>query len=188
MGSVGRDVIVYADVPNRLLGTLLDAILLSLLAFFGAVALSLAFGPLVRFDVDAYSVTVDQRLAVANAILSLLLGGGYFVGSYLLLHASPGHRLLAMRLRPADPDRRISLGSALLRWLLLAAPFGLASVATTLLAGVADGIVAFAALLWYAVLLVTTGRDPAKRGLHDRAAGTTMVKTATAVGARAADE
>lgn len=173
---------VYADVPNRLVGISIDAVLLSLLLFIGALALSAAFGPVVRFDLDAYTATVDERLAVANAVLSVVLGCLYFVGSYLLLNASPGHLLLVMSLRPIDPAERLSPASAFVRWLLLAAPFGLASVAMTIVAGVADLMVGMAVSAWYIVLLVTTARHPAKQGLHDRLARTIMVKPARAVG------
>jgi uncharacterized RDD family membrane protein YckC len=128
--------------------------------------------------VDEYGATIDQRLAVANAVLSVLLGGVYFVGSYLLLHATPGHRVLAMTLRGLDGPGRIPLASAVVRWLLLAAPFGVASTVTTAAAGAWDAAAAVAAVAWYVVLLVTTAAHPAKRGLHDRLARTIMVKTA----------
>lgn len=139
---------------------------------------------MVRFDLDAYTATVDERLAVANAVLSVVLGGVYFVGSYLLLRASPGHLLLVMSLRPLDAAQRLSLASALVRWLLLAAPFGLASVVMTIVAGVADLAAVVAVSAWYVILLVTTARHPAKQGLHDRLARTIVVKRARAVGSR----
>jgi hypothetical protein len=181
----GATTYVYADVPNRLVGIAIDAVLLSLLVFIGAVALSAAFGPVVRFDLDAYTASVDERLAVANAVLSLALGSVYFVGSYLLLRASPGHLMLTMSLRPLEPAERLSLASAVVRWLLLAAPFGLASVVTTIAAGVADLVAAVVVAAWYVVLLVTTARHPAKQGLHDRLARTIVVKRARAVATRA---
>ena len=81
-------------------------------------------------------------------------------------------------------EERLPLSSAVVRWLLLAAPFGLASVAVTIVAGVADLVVAVAVSAWYVVLLVTTARHPAKRGLHDRLARTIMVKRARAVATR----
>jgi hypothetical protein len=139
----------------------------------------------VRFDLDAYTATVDQGLAVANALLSVVLGGVYFVGSYLLLRASPGHLLLVMSLRPLDSAGRLSLAAAVVRWLLLAAPFGLASLVMTVVGGVADLVAAVAVSVWYVVLLVTTARHPAKQGLHDRVARTIMVKPARAVETRA---
>ena len=182
--ETGATIYVYADVPNRLVAISIDAVLLSLLLFIGALALSAAFGPVVRFDLDAYTATVDERLAVANAVLSVVLGGVYFVGSYVLLRASPGHLLLVMRLRPLDPAERLSLASAVVRWLLLAAPFGVASVAMTIVAGDADLVAAVAVSAWYVVLLVTTARHPAKQGLHDRLARTIMVKPARPVGTR----
>ena len=170
---------VYADVPNRLVGIFLDGVILSLLIFLGAVALSAVFGPVVRFDLDNYTASVDDTLAVANAVAGLGIGGAYFVGSYTLLGASPGHRLLGMRLRDDTAARPVSLASAVVRWLLLAAPLGLAGVVTTIAA--ADLLVNLAVAAWYLVLLVTTARSPAKQGVHDRLARTLMVKSARQV-------
>jgi hypothetical protein len=176
---------VYADVPNRLIGILIDGALLSLVIFLGAVALSALFGPVVRIDLDSYSVSVDQGLAVANAVVNVVVGGVYFVGSYTLLRASPGHRVLAMELRDATGLNRVTLGSALVRWLLLAAPLGIAAVLTTLVTGSAQLLADLAVLGWYLVLLVTTARSPAKQGLHDRLARTIMVKAARPIAAQA---
>jgi hypothetical protein len=156
-----------------------------LLIFIGAVVLSALFGPVVRFDLDSYTVSVDQTLAVANAVVSAVVGGAYFVGSYVLLRGSPGHRLLAMELRDVTAVRRVTLGSAVVRWLLLAAPLGVAGVATTVATGVADLIANLIVAGWYLVLLITTARSPAKQGLHDRLARTIMVKTARPVTAQA---
>lgn len=77
--------------------------------------------------------------------------------------------------------RRPMLGSAVVRWLLLAAPLSLAGVATTLLTGVPDLLANVTVAGWYLVLLVATARSPAKQGLHDRLARTIMVKTARPV-------
>ena len=176
---------VYADVPNRLIGIFVDGVILSLLIFLGAVVLSALFGPVVRFDLDSYTVSVDQTLAVANAVVNAVVGGAYFVGSYVLLGASPGHRLFAMELRDVTAGRRVTVGSAVVRWLLLAAPLGVEGVATTLMTGVPDLLANFAVAGWYLILLVTTARSPAKQGLHDRLARTIVVKPARPVTAQA---
>lgn len=66
---------VYADVPNRLIGIFVDGVILSLRFFRGAVVLSALFGPVVCFDLDSYTVSVDQTLAVANAVVNAVVGG-----------------------------------------------------------------------------------------------------------------
>jgi hypothetical protein len=149
------------------------------------VALSAAFGPVVRIDLDSYSVSIDQPLAVANAVVNVVLVGAYFVGSYTLLRASPGHRLLAMELRDATAVNRVRAGSAVVRWLLLAAPLSVAAVVTTVVSSLAELLTDLALAAWYLLLLVTTARSPTKQGLHDRLARTTMVKAARPIAARA---
>ena len=65
----------------------------------------------------------------------------------------------------------------MLRWALLGAPLGLASALTVSLPllFLAILVVSFA---WFAVLVVTTLLSRTGRGLHDRLAGTTVVRRA----------
>jgi uncharacterized RDD family membrane protein YckC len=66
------------------------------------------------------------------------------------------------------------------RWLALGAPFGIAQALNPLPGlGILIGLAAF---VWFIALLVTTAQSPTKQGLHDRYAGTVVVKAARAVG------
>src|SRR4029453_776060 len=61
----------FARAPNRLMAYLLDAVVLTVLAFVAAVVLSVLFGPVVTFDLTAAPyVTVDRGLALANALVA----------------------------------------------------------------------------------------------------------------------
>ena len=65
----------------------------------------------------------------------------------------------------AGDGKRISPARALVRWLLLAAPFGIASVLTTaVVSGGAEALVDLALVAWYLALLVTTARSPVGAG------------------------
>ena len=144
------------------------------------------FGVILATFAIAYPIlgglsNVLGTLLAVIFIQGFLIEGLRFMGDWRNLLFG-GLILLAMNLRPLDPAERVSLASAVVRWLLLAAPFGLASVAMTIVAGVADLVAAVAVSAWYVVLLVTTARHPAKQGLHDRLARTIMVKPARAVG------
>jgi len=171
---------VYADVPNRLVALGIDAVLLSAIVLVGAIAVSLTVGPVVR--IEGSSVDVDRDLAVVDALLSTLLGALYFAGSWARFAATPGQRLLGIRVVGASDGGRVTFAAALVRWLLLAAPFGIASVLTTaVVAGRAEALVDLALLAWYLALLVTTVRSPVARGLHDRWAGTAVTRSARPV-------
>ena len=52
---------------------------------------------------------------------------------------------------------------------------------TPLIAGSADALLILALFVWYVFLLVSTARNPAKQGLHDRLAHTVVTKVARAV-------
>ena len=171
---------VYADVPNRLVALAIDAVLLSAIVLVGAIAVSLTVGPVVR--IEGSSIAVDREIAVVDALLSTLLGALYFAGSWVRFGATPGQRLLGIRVVRASDGRPVTLTAALVRWLLLAAPLGVASVLTTaVVAGRAEALVDLALVVWYVALLVSTARSPVARGLHDRSAGTAVTRPARRV-------
>ncbi|MBA3852575.1 MAG: hypothetical protein H0X59_09460, partial [Chloroflexi bacterium] len=66
-----------------------------------------------------------------------------------------------------------------IRYLLLGAPFSLA----TALTGYSSlgGLIGLAAFVYFIALLVTTAQSPTKQGLHDRYAKTMVVKAARSV-------
>jgi uncharacterized RDD family membrane protein YckC len=172
--------VVYGDVPNRLVALAIDAVLLSLVVLAGAVLVSLTVGPVVR--IDGSSVRVDRDIAIVDAFLSTLLGGLYFAGSWARVGATPGQRLLGLRVVQAGDGDRVMVRHAVVRWLLLAAPLGIASLLTTaVVSGAAEALVDLALIGWYLALLVTSARDPRARGLHDRWAGTAVTKPARPV-------
>jgi uncharacterized RDD family membrane protein YckC len=155
-------------------------VLLSAIVLAGAIALSLTVGPVVR--IEGSSVDVDRDIAVVDALLSTLLGALYFAGSWARFGATPGQRVLAIRVVGANDGGRVPLARSLVRWLLLAAPLGIASVLTTaVVTGAAEALVDLAVVAWYVALLVTTARSPVARGLHDRWAGTAVTKPARPV-------
>jgi uncharacterized RDD family membrane protein YckC len=175
----------YADVPTRIVALLVDAVLLTIIAFAGAVVVSVLVGPAVEFNTAADSaqeaVTLHRGIAVLDGVVSLFLSAAYFAGAWLALAASPGQRLIGVRIRGQDAGTAITPWQAMARWALLAAPFGVAAVLTTALTGLSNPIVDLAMITWYGLLLVTTVRSPIKQGLHDRIARTVVVKEASPV-------
>jgi len=175
----------YADVPNRVLALLVDALLLTVAIFIAAIGVSVLIGPAVEFNSTADSlgdaVTLDRAVATIDALISLVISAAYFAGSWVVLAASPAQHLLGMRVGAAADGRPLTAKQALLRWALLGAPFGIAAVLTTALSGPVDAIVTVAMVAWYALLLITTARSPTKQGLHDRISGTVVAKEARPV-------
>jgi uncharacterized RDD family membrane protein YckC len=80
-----------------------------------------------------------------------------------------------MRIGQEADGAALTIGQAIARWLLLGAPFVIATMLGLALPAVAL-LSMLAVLAWYALLLVTTARNPRKQGLHDRYARTVVVK------------
>jgi uncharacterized RDD family membrane protein YckC len=174
----------YADVPDRLAALLADAVVLTVLAFIVALAVSVVLGPAVELDTSAESVgdavQTDRGVAVVDALLVAALGAVYFIGSWRRAGRTPGQHLLGLRLAAVDDGGRPTTRQATVRWALLAAPFSLAAILGTAVPAL-DGVGLYAVVLaWYLVLLVTTAAGAAGRGLHDRLAGTAVGKLASA--------
>jgi uncharacterized RDD family membrane protein YckC len=175
----------YADVPNRTVALLVDLILLTVAVFVAATIVSVVIGPAVEFNTAAGTVgdavTLDRGIATVDAVLSLLISAAYFAGTWVVLGASPGQRLLGMRVGSESNGTMLTTRQALARWGLLGAPFGISAVLTTAFSGLGHTIFDLAVAAWYAVLLVTTSRSPTKQGLHDRIAGSVVAKEASPV-------
>ena len=70
-------------MPNRLVGYVIDLLILSILAFVCAVVVSVLFGPIVEIDLSTDPrVTLNQGLALLNGALATAVGAVYFVGSW----------------------------------------------------------------------------------------------------------
>ena len=164
-------------VVVRLVAYLLDALIVALGIYVVVLLLHALIGPTVRIaEVDGVPrLSVDRLRSLIDTAVATALAGTYFVGSWLAWGGTPAQRLVRARVERADGGGRLGLGSAIKRWLLLGAPFGLLS--TLLLPIPALG--AFLAVVigfWHLALLVTTARDRRKRGLHDRLAGSIVLR------------
>ena len=112
--------------------------------------------------------------------VSTAISGAYFVWTWTSMRASPGQRVLGMQVGNAGDGATLTMNQAVIRWVLLGAPFGIASALTGI--GGLGLIISLAALAWFIALLVTTAQSPTKQGLHDRYANTVVVKSARSVG------
>jgi len=173
----------YATVPDRLAALLLDAVVLTVLAFVAALVVSLALGPAVELDGGAESVgdavQTDRGVAVVDALVVAALGALYFAGSWRRSGRTPGQRLLGLQVASATGEG-LATGQALVRWLLVAGPFSLAAVLAAASATLDGPLLPALVAAWYVLLLVTTALQPEHRGLHDRVARTAVGKAAVA--------
>jgi uncharacterized RDD family membrane protein YckC len=150
--------VAAADVAPRVSAAAVDFILL------GFVGLGLTMLAGVPSLVSSLAVTA----------LMLLVGVGYFVGSWSTVRgATPGMRFFRLTVRDVTNGGPITREAAFRRWLVLGAPmafqffygWGIGQYVTLILAA------------YYGYLLFTVWRSPTGRGLHDEFAATIVAKT-----------
>lgn len=165
--------LIYADVPNRAIAYIIDAIALFVVNIVVAVILG-GFG-LVPVALDANFVpTYNYVASLIVAAISLAISAAYFVYFWTSSRATIGMRALSLQIGSAPGGETISTNQAIRRWLALSAPFILAQVLQPLpLLGL---VVTLAAIGWVIYLIYTTAKSPTKQGWHDVFAGTMVVK------------
>lgn len=171
---------VYADVPNRAIAYIIDAILVGIVA--GIVG-----GLLAGFGLATGTFepgTLNFRLNIAGVIVSAIVGAAisaaYFIYMWTNMRGTVGMKVLGMQIGNAVDGKTLTMDQAARRWLIIAAPGILAQVLFVIPA--IGALLGLAAFLWFCFLLYTTWKSPTKQGYHDIFANTMVVKaTNTAV-------
>jgi uncharacterized RDD family membrane protein YckC len=177
-----------AGLGRRSAAYVLDSLLVGIVYFALAVLFDTVFGPLVQASPDGSTVVVvavDPVRVALELAATLVIDGLYFAGSWSRWGASPAQRALGLRIRmaagaprTADSGDALPIEAAWLRWAVLAVgPIAVGSLADS---GALDSSVLFVVNgAWYLLLLVSAARDPKRQGLHDRVAGTLVVRAPT---------
>lgn len=167
----------FASVLTRSIVCIIDIVILVVVILIGASVVNAVFGSAVRLD--PYAVTAegslisDNGLIMLNAVVTTLLNAGYFVGSWTMLGGTPGQLLFKLQVRREADGGTLRSSQAILRWILLFPPCGIAAALAPDLAALIWG----SAPVWYLILLITTVGSPTKQGLHDRLAHTVVRKS-----------
>ena len=178
----------YADVPNRIIAYIIDAILVGIVGLIlGAVLFAILGAPttstVVANGQGLFGISVETHTnflsLIAFAILGLAISAGYFIYTWTAMRGTVGMKVLGMQVGNAVDGATITMDQAIRRWLALGGVFSLAQTLNQFpLLGILIGL---AALIWTIALLVTTAQSPTKQGLHDQFAGTMVVKAARSV-------
>jgi len=173
----------YADVPNRTIAYIIDAIILGIVNLVVGAVLS-GIG-LNAFTINSNPTNIGNLLSynpvvgLIQAVIFAAISGVYFIYTWTTMRGSPGQRVLGMQVGNATDGQTLTMEQAFKRWIALGAPFGVAQALNPVPGlGILIGLAAF---VWFIALLVTTAQSPTKQGLHDRYAGTVVVKAARAV-------
>ena len=171
---------VYADVPNRAIAYIIDAILVAIVAgIIGAVlgGVGLSTG---AFTPGTLNFSVNYVGLIVSAIIGAAISAAYFVYTWTSMRGTVGMKILGMQIGNAGDGVTLSMDPAARRWLVIALPGILAQVLFVLPAiGLLLGLVAFG---WFIYLLWTTYSSPTKQGFHDKFANTMVVKATRVAG------
>ncbi len=165
---------VYADVPNRAIAYIIDAIILGIVsivafAIIGGIGLNVLSG-----------LEVNYFASLILAVVSLAISGAYFLYTWTAMRGTVGMKVLGMQVGNAGDGKTLTMDQAVRRWIALGAPFGLAQALSPLPA--IGSLLGLAALGWFIYLLWTTYKSPTKQGFHDVFANTMVVKAARSAG------
>jgi uncharacterized RDD family membrane protein YckC len=171
---------VYADVPNRAIAYIIDAILVGIVAaIIGAVlgGVGLSTG---TFTPGTLNFEVNYVGLLVSAVIGAAISAAYFVYTWTSMRGTIGMKALGMQIGNAGDGKTLTMDQATRRWLVIAAPGILAQVFFVLPAlGTLIGLLAFG---WFIYLLWTTYSSPTKQGFHDKFANTMVVKAARTAG------
>jgi uncharacterized RDD family membrane protein YckC len=178
--QTGPESFVYADVPNRAIAYIIDAIIVAIVAgIVGAIlaGIGLSTG---SFATGTLNFSVNVVGLIVSAIVGAAISAAYFVYTWTNMRGTLGMKALGMQIGNAGDGKTLTMDQATRRWLVIAAPGILAQVLFVIPAlGLLLGLAAFA---WFIFLLWTTYSSPTKQGFHDTFANTMVVKATRVAG------
>jgi uncharacterized RDD family membrane protein YckC len=164
----GAEGFVYADVPNRIIALIIDAVVLLLINIIVAIPLGI-----IGLSGGIGSPRFDIAQIVAG-VIGFAITVAYFFYMWTQSRATVGMRLLGMQVGNAFDGRTITTDQAIRRAVALWGPSTVAQFFVG--AAVVGPLLGLLALAWVFYLLYTTATSPTKQGFHDKFANTVVVK------------
>jgi uncharacterized RDD family membrane protein YckC len=166
---------VVASFGWRLSAFLLDGLVITAVAAGIGVVLGLAGMVITTTTAEGVRSTGVVSNIGWSALVFGLVSAPYCIGGWAMQGATQAQMAMGLRVFRASGPQCLSFGSSVLRWALL---FGLVSMLGALggLNPYLGGLAGWFQLIWLIALIATTARDPRKHGLHDRLAGSVVVR------------
>jgi uncharacterized RDD family membrane protein YckC len=161
-----------AGMVPRTAATVIDAVIVGVAWFVGIwlflelLTITGAFDPTTFQSSTLGDMTLTSQqygLAIFAGGILVALRGAYLVYGWTALGRTPGQELAGLAVTDAATGGRLSLRRSAVRWFVSELP----GVGLLLSIGI---------LVWYGAIALTTARSPSRRGLHDVAAGSMIVR------------
>jgi uncharacterized RDD family membrane protein YckC len=113
--------LVYADVPNRVIAYIIDAVLVAIvIVIIGAIlaAVGLATSSLTAAAV----VQIDYVATIILGLIGLAISGAYFIYMWTTARATIGMKALGLQIGNAGDGATITMEQGVRRYLALATP------------------------------------------------------------------
>jgi len=170
--------LVFADVPNRVIAFIIDAILLGVIGLvisgiLGGLGFSAGtVNPDLTFTINPVGVLIQ-------GIVNLAISAAYFIYTWTAMRATVGMRLLGMQIGNAGDGKALTTEQGVRRFFAIWGPNLVAQVLQPVpVISLIFGLIAFA---WIIFLIYTTANSPTKQGWHDVFANSQVVKAARTV-------
>jgi uncharacterized RDD family membrane protein YckC len=167
--------LVFADTLSRFIAYLIDAFIVAVVT--GIIGEIFGWGAR-EFPTASQPMALEDAFVVTPeyTILGVVIGAAYFIVSWSGgRRATLGQRIFSIQVGNAFDGRPLRLDQAVRRWLGFGDFANLLAVVPAAALAVPSLI-----LIWNVVLLITTATSPTKQGVHDRIAGSALVRPATA--------
>jgi len=184
----GHAGLVYADVPNRIIAQIIDAVLVGIVGLIIGVILFAVIGsPTTVTTVPdstqilgvRFETSTNWIATIISALFGLALSAGYYIYTWTAMRGTIGQKALGMQVGNASDGATLTMEQAVKRWLAVGGVFSLAQFLNPLPGvGILIGLASF---VWVIALLYTTATSPTKQGIHDKYAGSVVVKAARAI-------
>ena len=162
----GGEGLQYGRTLDRVMAYLLDGLIVSVPVF--VIVFALGSGVLGGMRQSGITLVAG----IVGMGVNLLYFVSFWTGS---AQATPGMRLMKLRIGDARTGATPTVGQGLTRWLALGGIFQLVELVPPLL--LPSVLCAF---VWELILLATTASSPTKQGVHDRIVNTALVQPASA--------
>jgi uncharacterized RDD family membrane protein YckC len=165
--------VALADVPDRAIAYIIDAIILGIIGFIVSMLTVSVLGD--NFGGIFGNIRFHNAVSsLATVALMLVVSAAYFIGMWTRMGgATAGMRVMKLTVRDAATGGPVTQPQAINRWLFLGAPLALSFLYVW---GVIGWIVWIAVLVYEIYLLMTTAQSPTRQGFHDLQAKTVVAK------------